>query len=297
MSLTKPTDAEISFRLPVRRVGKCWIPTCDNDLPQEGARLCDSCDAIAKQQKTERLAREAKEAAYEGRLVIGQCVQAAIPARYVDVLDPDQLTDPDQQVIALQTLGERLACANFREVVAQTMDAADFIIGNRGAFVLFTGPSGVGKSSAMAYLLRLIQGRTPLVPRRQNPVFAPMGLFRDNRDVDEPFVRWASSKAIFQASKNENTYEFEHAALLAIDDIGREAIQANVGGVPDVIWTRYEEMLTSVATTGFVDLRTPHEDTERYLAPLAERYGTAFVRRVAQLGPKFCRIIALHPIA
>lgn len=297
MSLFRPTDAEISLRLPARRVGKCWIPTCDNDLPLAGAKLCDSCEVIAKQQKADRIAREAREAASECRRVIDQCLQATIPARYVDVVDPLPLVDPNEQALAMERLAERLACANCDDVIAQTTDAANFILGNRGAFVLFTGPSGVGKSSAMALLLRLIQGRIPLVPRRQNPVFAPMGLFRDNRDVDEPFVRWASSKAIFQASKNEDTYEFEHAALLAIDDIGREAIQANVGGVPDVIWTRYEEMLTSVATTGFVDLKTPHEDTERYLAPLAERYGTAFVRRVAQLGPKFCRIIALHPIA
>jgi hypothetical protein len=79
-----------------------------------------------------------------------------------------------------------------------------------------------------------------------------------------------------------------------IDDIGGEPEQRNIEAIDGILWHRHDEHddLVTVVTSGFYDASAIPKDIAMadedaimaLLSPLANRYGSALVRRIAEPG-------------
>lgn len=114
-------------------------------------------------------------------------------------------------------------------------------------------------------------------------------------------VAWEKSRDLFRAAVSPKSFPkngedaadpletAKKAPVAVLEDIGGEPKQANVSPVEDVVWERYDnDDVATIVTTGFCEKSAPRPDDAgdvlRFLAPLAARYGDAFVRRVSEPG-------------
>ncbi len=291
--------------------GKCMFPPACGDptVRFDGfgpdASFCPAHrDRVLESQAKKRAEQIAQDAAAPRSLVTSG-LDETIPPRYADVTVPGGT--PEEYAAAVQLLRERVKVANLAKVLRDVKDAAAHLYAVRGAVVLLAGLHGTGKTTLMSLLLRIVASTIPLVPFRENEAFrsggpTQRGLFGQAKDDVDEAVLWASSDDLFDAARTDDGLRrYKHVALAAIDDIGGEASQVNAKGVPTVVWKRHDLMFGTVLTTGFVDEKAMEEDgtvrperMESYLAPLGERYGLAFIRRIAEPGSKHCRVIPLR---
>lgn len=281
--------------------GLCLYPGCHDPvvdpagLTAERSFCAPHGVRVAAHTAEQERQRADERAALPRRLVVA-ANDDTIPARYADVKVPAG-TD-DERAAAYALLRERVKCQHFTKVLRATKAAAEFVVACRGAVVLFAGPTGTGKSTLMALVLRFVEEIVPRAPFGANLTFQRGGLFgrpwpfADN----DPLTLWSSGDDLFEMARDGDLRLPKNVSLAAVDDIGNEPSQVNAKGVSSTVWKRHEDMLGSVLTTGFVDAKADPEDVERYLAPLAERYGTAFVRRLAEPGSKHCRVVPLLPV-
>ena len=84
--------------------------------------------------------------------------------------------------------------------------------------------------------------------------------------------------------------------MLVLDDIGNEPRQVNITAAHDIVFDRYDNKKTLLASTGFMNEHADPADLDAFLAPLADRYDKAFVRRLAKV-PEMVRVIPMLPPA
>lgn len=257
----------------------------------------------------EFLAKEeqrAKDKALAVRRLIREYVQgrvnAAIPDTYSVMQGYDEtLTNDNEMVRMMETFNERIRTRDNVSVIVAAREAAKEALYAPGMVLLFAGPTGVGKSHMLAFALRTLANLVPLEPPQTNPVSRRKGggLFSSEwvHEGDNPEVLWTSGKKLFDAAKrDEDMRPYEDVALLALDDIGNEPRQVNIGAVHDVVFERYDNNRTIFATTGYMDEHADPTDLDAFLAPLAARYDKAFVRRLAKI-PARVRVIPMLPPA
>lgn len=311
--MNRPTkeDAALAGYATTWTRGKCMFPpSCGEPTVRfdgfgpEASFCLAHLARVANSQAQKRAEQEAREAAAP-RALITSALDDTIPPRYADVTMPGGT--PEERAAALQLLRERVKVADFAKAMRDVKDAAAHVYATRGAVVLVAGLHGTGKTTLMSLLLRIVASTVPLVPFRENEAFrsggpTQRGLFGQAKDDVDEDVLWASSDDLFDAARTDDGLRrYKHVALAAIDDIGGEASQVNAKGVPTVVWKRHDLMLGTVLTTGFVDEQAMESDgtvrperMESYLAPLGDRYGLAFIRRIAEPGSKHCRVIPLR---
>lgn len=249
--------------------------------------------------RREQKARE-QRATYERhacimRDMLTERVDAAIPVTYDTMRIVGEGADGDA---AMTVIAERIKVPDVPGLIASIIEAAQALLTTRGMVVLFAGPTGVGKSHAVALLLRYVASLVPLLPVRQNPTTAKGGIFSETWEGEgsDPYVLWKSAPKLFKevVREGEDTTPLEEVAICVLDDIGKEPTQVNVAPVQDIIWARYDESRAVIASTGFMDPNADPSDVDAFLAPLAARYDKPFVRRLAKV-PQRVRIIPMLP--
>lgn len=283
--------------------GACCYPGCTEPrVPSSSANGPFMCGKHADLYTAAVRARLAAEQAVERELprrFITDRLNGVIPLRYRDVIAPPSEDDPEfaERAVVLALLKKRIRVRpeHFADVLRSAMSAAEHLRRERGAVVLFTGLSGAGKSTLMAFVLRVLARDIPREKFAKNRDFMPGGLFGEEWEGNDenPYVGWTSSYDLFDAAKADDLRVFNEAPLLAIDDIGNEPDQVNVRAVSHVVWKRHDAMRSTILTTGFINEHAPPEDREAHLAPLAARYGSAFVRRLGQPDDPHCMVIHL----
>lgn len=235
---------------------------------------------------------EAKALAKRRRELVWRTVADKIPTRYRSALPVHAVKDKDA---ARATIKARLTDV---DAYKKTIETAERIAKGQLSTVTFAGPTGAGKSTLAAILLRAVASYwhahheagyvDPSTRTRTldgDPTFAR--LMSENRK-DEAFstcILWTTAREIVEAQKrNESMDHFKSVPILVIDDLGGEPTQVNIGGVDEVIWARHDKgrAVVTILTTGFVD--PTQEGHAAYLAPLVKRYSEALVRRVAEQG-------------
>lgn len=281
-------------------ITKCMM-SCGRSVVDALARgpasmLCDEHLASykAREERREDEKREAEKRKL--REFIQQRTEVAIPETY-SVMQP--LNNDDDATRSLLTLNERVRTDDNAKVVSRARAAALAALTVRGLVVLFAGPTGVGKSHMLAFVLRTLAANVPLEPIPMNTLCrrGGDGLFCEDwtHEGDDPVVLWRSSKKLFEAAKrDEDMRPYEDVAVLAIDDIGNEPRQANITIVHDLVFERYDNRRLVLASTGFMDENADPNDLDAFLAPLAARYDKAFVRRLAMV-PERVRVIPMLP--
>lgn len=298
----KPAADGIS-RMFLSEVGSCCYPGCTSpSVPSKDVRAQFMCSKHADLYTAAVRARLAAEQAVERELprrFITDRLNSAIPLRYRDVPAPPGEDDPEfaERAVVLAFLKKRIRVRpdHFADVLRAAMTAAEHLRRERGAVVLFTGLSGAGKSTLMAFVLRVLARDIPRERFDRNTDFMPGGLFGEEWEGNDenPYVGWTSSYDLFDAAKADDLRVFNETPLLAIDDIGNEPDQVNVRAVSHVVWKRHDAMKSTLLTTGFINENAPPDDREAHLAPLAARYGSAFVRRLGQPDDPHCMVIHL----
>ena len=225
-------------------------------------------------------------------------VDAAIPATY----DTMRVVGEVDEEAAMLAISERIKVVNVPAFLGTLISAAQAILTTRGTVVLFAGPTGVGKSHAVALLLRYVASLVPLLPVHDNPTTRKGGggIFSETWEGEgsDPYVLWKSARQLFREVTRDglDTEPFEKVAICALDDIGGEGSQVNATPVQDILWARYDDSRAVIASTGFVNEHVDPSDVDAFLAPLAARYDKAFVRRLAKV-PQRVRIIPMLPPA
>lgn len=180
------------------------------------------------------------------------------------------------------------------------MDIARDALRVRGLVVVFAGPTGIGKSHALALFLRMVAYLVPTLPPHENFTTRHGGIFHGDWDSDEtnPYVMWDTASLLFKnvTKHNADTWKHENVPIFALDDVGREGTQVNATPVQDVLWARHDEQRLLAITTGFVDPTVDPTDVDAFFAPLARRYDEAAVRRLVKI-PGRCRVIPMLPSA
>lgn len=272
---------------------------CGKDVVKPGAQFPSTEGVLCHehQRESEAALQKRREAAIANlmslaRRTIEHRVDIAIPRLYTDVVDHTDESLPEKdRLAAKEKLQRRLRyCDNFELMVEKAIEAANLILSQPGATVVLSGKSGVGKSTLVALILRMIVTQIPLVLWEANPVVTDGGLFdvawppptlSGQDDPDNPYVLWTSADNLFESCVAGTVEVYKHAPLAVIDDIGKEPEQINIKSVPLITWARQEQMRASIITTGFVNFNVDPE-TDEYFAPLEQRYGAAFVRRIAE---------------
>lgn len=276
----------------------CGEPVA-NDRGDEFEKYACAEHAPVNRAADERRKRERyDEQARVMRELLVQRVDCAVPATYA----PMQVLGPGADgEAALRMFEDRISVVDSLKLIQDIEAAAKDMIEVRGTIVLFAGPTGVGKSHALALLLRYMAMSVPLLPVRTNPTTMKggNGIFSEEWDDDEssdPYVLWRNAPDLFDdvVRRNESLWPLKHVAVAALDDIGKEPIQINATPVQDIVWNRYDNLRTIAASTGFVDPKADPSDVDAFLAPLAARYDKAFVRRLAKV-PQRVRIIPMLP--
>jgi DNA replication protein DnaC len=135
--------------------------------------------------------------------------------------------------------------------------------------LIFAGPTGCGKTVAVAHLMMSIWGRG-LVERR---AWSAAKLFKATTIAN-------ARRNAKLGQEAEILDEAKQISLLILDDVGQGDDRDSA--LFEVIDHRYDEQKPSIVTTG---LTTPQ---------LTERYGEHFVRRLVQTGTSG-RIISVFP--
>lgn len=279
----------------------CGSPVVDMLAPPSKTeeRLFCGEHVLTYRANKQRRAEEAKQAEEAlPRQTIHAALTAAMPERYADVQSP-MVADPMARAEAVTILRERVNVPNLEEIILEAAEAAKLLRTVRGAIVVIGGASGTGKTTVSALILRMLANDVPLVEFGRNPLFRPKAIFGgewNHGSEANPYVLWHSADYLFDLAKEGSLKRFCDVGLAVIDDIGGEPDQVNVKAVQRVTWARHDAMLPSILTTGFVDLTADPSDLKAYLAPLSQRYSTAFTRRIAEEGKKFCKVIALPPV-
>jgi len=246
--------------------------------------------AAAAKEAREKYERDARVM----RDLITARVDAAVPITY------DTMRVVGDGGEGMAAFKDRINVADPNGLLAEIMAAAEAILTTRGTVVLFAGPTGVGKSHAVALLLRYVASMVPLLPVRQNPTTTNGGIFSETWEGEgsDPYVLWESARQLFRKVTRDglDTEDYEKVAICALDDIGGEGSQVNATPVQDILWARYDDSRAVITSTGFVDPSVDPKDVDAFLAPLAARYDKAFVRRLAKV-PQRVRIIAMLPPA
>lgn len=297
----------------------------------------------------ERLRTEARGpfAAYESR------IESAIPRRYADACPLPASGDAEGAKALLRQRVKNAAA------YTAACSAAIGIAEGSVHRVLLLGPSGAGKTTIAAIMLRVIGQwfserweQSLDLPRKPEPSSPEEFLYRP--DLEKPIresrmdtidwrasrpllgermrfmgfgawrrmacyggfraavrgeenpVQWVTARDAFQAAAAPRGFPrsgeeptdplrvWKRAPLLVLDDIGGEPEQRNIEAVDGILWHRHDEddRVVTIATTGFYDERSipknmakadEHEVGEM-LKPLAQRYGAALVRRIAEPG-------------
>lgn len=226
-------------------------------------------------------------------------VDAAIPSTYDTMRVVGDGADGDAAMAAFL---ERINVRDPAQLLESIQAAAQAILDVRGTVVLFAGSTGVGKSHAVALLLRYVASLVPLLPVHDNPTTRKGGggIFSETWEGEgsDPYVLWKSARQLFREVTRDglDTEPFEKVAICALDDIGGEGSQVNATPVQDILWARYDDSRAVIASTGFVSEHVDPSDVDAFLAPLAARYDKAFVRRLAKV-PQRVRIIPMLPPA
>lgn len=294
---------------------KCSNPTCPTLVVDVAAKelthpierlrgyLCATHLEGAVRYEAERVRKLHEDARSAPRRMIEDRADHAIPKLYRDVLPLTSKDHPEHKQ-RLAVLHERLNCDDFVGVYQAAKSAAEMLLTTSGSVVLLAGLTGTGKSSVAALVIRLLTELIPLLPWKENAVMKPGGLFGEDwpllkdSDPGDPRIIWTTATDLFDlATAHEPIGVYKHAPIAVIDDIGNEGDQSNAKPVTSVVWSRHQDKLSSLLTTGWVDPNADPADLEAYLAPLAKRYSTAFVRRVAQPNQSRFKVIALRPRA
>lgn len=299
---TRPTidglPAKLFDFMPI--AGKC---RCGEDVANlrgdEFERYACQAHVPARRAAAAKEAREKYErAARVMRDHVTDRVDAAIPATY----DTMRVVGEVDEEAAMLAISERIKVVNVPAFLGTLISAAQAILTTRGTVVLFAGPTGVGKSHAVALLLRYVASLVPLLPVLENPTTRKGGggIFSETWEGEDsdPYVLWKNAPDLFDdvVRRNESIWPYKHVALCALDDIGREGTQTNATPVQDIVWSRYDNSRAILASTGFVNELADPSNTEEFLRPLSARYDKAFVRRLAKV-PERVRIIPMLPPA
>lgn len=233
------------------------------------------------------------------RTFIQERAEAAIPGTYSVMVGDQEGADELHMVSMIEKINERVHTRDNARIIQAAREAAHDALFKRGMVVLFAGPTGVGKSHMLAFTLRTMANFVPLEPPHTNSVSARKsgGIFSDDwpHEGSDPAILWTSAKKLFEAAKrDEDIRPYEDVSVLVLDDIGNEPRQVNITVAHDIVFDRYDNKKTIFASTGYMDEHADPTDLDAFLAPLAERYDKAFVRRLAKV-PETVRVIPMLP--
>lgn len=291
--------AHASFSVPGAVPGCCLLcsepPANPASEEYYEANLCPKHVEWQRAEDGRRAAERIRADRSVIRDMVAESVDVTVPVTYAAV-KPPPLTARAAWLVNRVT--ERIPSLDPAKVVRLADEAARALLFQPGAFVLLAGPTGTGKSHMMALILYTLAELVPLLPRKSNPCVAPGGLFGGEWEDEEPnpYVLWRSAVKLFsEGSARAPVARYERVALLALDDIGKEPHQVNVQPVQDVLWERYDQERALLASTGFVDEGAKPDDLDAFLAPLARRYDSAAVRRLAKVKQRVMVIPMLPP--
>lgn len=264
-------------------------------LGERYSRLCaEHREAMRQSDLKQEAERRAAEANAMRNMLIAR-VEEAIP----DTFNTMRITDGNPDIIR-GMFRDRIHVADPVSFYTDLWDIARDALRVQGIAVVFAGPTGVGKSHALALFLRMVAHLVPIAPQHENFTTRRGGIFHGDWDSDatNPYVMWDTASQLFTkvTKRGMDTWPHENVPILALDDIGREGSQVNATPVLDVLWARHEEGRMLAITTGFVDPMADPTDVDAFFAPLARRYDEAAVRRLAKI-PGRCRIIPMLPSA